>query len=133
MNVDVIRAAVNVEPERLDMFDFVYLQEGCGTVGCLAGNCLLQSGRSFDSIKNDPGMVVSKAAELMGIRSSQAPRLFYTDEWPDWFVGDVNSDGEHCEKFVVDENGTPLTPRTPEYLARVKERVEHFIATGGAE
>lgn len=127
MNVDVIRAAVKLRPEQMDMDSYGY-EEACGTVGCIAGNCLIQHGLKdlALSVNTDPR---GKAAELMGLDYLQSGRLFYVDRWPLKFIRPAE-DGEGF--FIADDEGA-LYPGTPEYLARVKERVEHFIATEGRE
>lgn len=134
MNTEVIRAAVNVEPQAMDMNDFAYQEKSCGTVACIAGNCLIQHGWSVAAVQYGTSRRIEEAScELMGIDLSQAGRLLYVENWPKGFIGDGHIDGEHCEECVIGAGGDRLTPGTPEYLARVKERVELFIATGGAE
>jgi len=116
MNADVIRRAVNVKPEELDMDNWIRETE-CGTVACIAGNCALQHGFSYD--------VPKRARQLMGLTHTQANRLFHSHCWP---LGFANPIGD-----VIDSLGYILTPGTREYLERVKQRVEHFITTGGNE
>jgi hypothetical protein len=65
------------------------------------------------------------AAQIMGIDQDQANLLFYVESWPEIFSRNGID--------VTDEDGTVLYPGTSKYLEVVKARVEHFIATGGAE
>ena len=127
MNVDVIRKAVDVAPKDMNMDDWV-----CGSMACIAGTCLIQHGFKAREIKLMPfsgeQSPSALAGELMGIDAERRRRLFMLDLWPREFVID---DGEQC--FVMSGNGKALAAGTPEYLARVKERVEHFIATEGRE
>lgn len=127
MNVDVIRRAADVPPEELNLEYWI-----CGEVACLVGNCLIQSGMSASKIK---ALVMERSPEpeacrLMGISAEQGMRLFHVKDWPEEFIA-FNGDGDAIG--VCGANLTLLRPGTPEYSARVKQRVEHFIATEGRE
>jgi hypothetical protein len=130
MNVEVIRSVVmNIEPRELDMG--VFLATGPrGTVACLAGSCARQHiGEWTANLYSRPLGVENFATGKMELTHEQAERLFFTARWPSQFAR-FDSELDWC---IIDESGKQLTPGTPEYLARVRERVEVFINSGGEE
>lgn len=83
----------------------------CQTTACIAGwTCALRP-----ELVQGPD-AASAAQRLLGLDMSQSQRLFYKGSWPN--------------RFVVNYDTSP----SPAARARVTaERIEHFIATGGAE
>lgn len=87
----------------------------CGTAACIGGWAVILSKISDSDINMHSGSdIMSKASALLELSSSQAPRLFLTDYWPQPFRHDYNS-----------QNTTPKT------RARIAaDRIEHLIKTG---
>ena len=126
MNVEKLRSIVdmieNLEPGQFDMGTWCNTRDKCGTVACLAGWTLLAEGENptrlaleieneeFDGdVTTVDWRIPLTAAAVLGLNRDQAERLFFTHCWPDGF------DGDNCS------------------LETLRERVEHFIATDGAE
>lgn len=67
----------------------------CGTVGCIAGNCvLLQSPERFKELARQyyrPDSILAsntfekEAIEFLGVSEKEGQKLFYHSEWPDKF------------------------------------------------
>lgn len=99
----------------------------CGTAHCIAGwACVLNGvkptklyvGAADRSVTPDGTYVETRAADLLGLESADlggnAERLFYEYEWPARFRSDPTV-------------GRKLKAK------RAAARIDHFIATGGAE
>lgn len=120
MNAEVIRAAINISPAQMDMDRIT---------ACIAGNCAEQNG-----VGASRAGIYDAATALMELDEAQADRLFALHLWPEDFAMNImHPDGYDAGMMTVrSAEGLPLRPRTKPYLARVTERVEHFISTGGA-
>lgn len=133
MNVERLRHAVEhmkEEPRRANMNEWRivldtleinhyaeargYLKPPCGVIGCLAG-WGAQLYAEEPEVKREL-RTVDQGRAAFALTHSQADRLFALMEWPDNF--------RHALR-EVDEG-------TPEYVAVIADRVEHFILTGGA-
>lgn len=102
----------------------------CGSVGCLAGNVLVMTGkivpsRHFDGkeIYDFPETSPDLAQQRLGLDDEQARRLFYLTRW-----------GFHLgwpDKFArrLDQ----CSPGTKAYAKVASDRIDHYIATGGEE
>lgn len=104
-------ARVNMEDWCTDD-DFTKLlaqSKACGTVGCLAGFILGLHERKELKI-----CYSVDAADLAGLTQAEAYKLFYTNNWPRSF----------SKRLWETASGTSA------YVQIIKERVEHFIATG---
>jgi hypothetical protein len=147
MNVRALRRAVKrarKEVEARNVFDMgswaakLYTSnrqrqqgEPCGTACCLAGfsiptrrmQKLLNTGRSTE--------IEFEAMDALGIDSDQASRLFHTGGWPWPFYDAYYTAYRQARKSRV-----CTQKRVKAELAKVQalhDRVEHFIATEGAE
>jgi len=126
MNVELLQKVkehVLEEPSRFQMGDVIhranpgesYCDLGieitvpkCGTVACIAGWSLVLSGeRSTD---------MGKAEELLGISDVEGDRLFLMGRWPNEFESRFSSADNPQERANI-----------------AAERIDHFIATNGAE
>lgn len=109
----------------------------CGAVGCIAGNTVIIAGLGrpyFLGSRNGRDIIqyhapagstwFDKAAELLGLDNEQAQRLFY----PNDRFGDGNNVWPEPFASQYEKAKTP-----EERVAVLRPRVEHFIATNGAE
>jgi hypothetical protein len=127
MNVKLLRKVaehISEEPRRLNMTYIsrqvpsqAYNAPPCGTVGCIAGWACMVEGLSVDEAS------WRKGTELLELTEDQAFRLFdfpteegLMDGWPRKFG----------KKYV-----NAVTPKAKAKAA--VDRIEHFIATKGAE
>lgn len=141
----------------LDMIDVEEsMRPQCETVACLAGWTVALDRVSHglvepvDMLAGYDGNYVQDAQKVLDLTDAQALRLFYSGFWPAQFKMPVFTCVDEGERltFVLDsvEPGvTPeylmaewpvagnLAPQTPEYASLVSSRIDHFIATDGAE
>jgi hypothetical protein len=142
MNVKLLRTIqrhILAEPKRFRMLDWIekqtptdptYIADDservsfpkCGTVACIGGWAVLLSKKK----PSETGYEGYRAAKILGLNrptgiidraaSVDSERLFFTDVWPIDFA----------VKFRL--------AKTPEGRARIAaKRIDHFIATKGAE
>jgi len=131
--LEKVRAAILAEPaqfvmselysegEALGSFDVPRKIPNCGTAACVAGWAVTLGARfrnpktaSASSFRN--GWMAERAEELLVLNYVQGNRLFYVHEWPQSFL----------DRWREDE--------TLKGRARIAaERIDHFIATDGAE
>lgn len=126
-------AFIGQEPRRLDMHQALaparYLddekQPPCGSVGCLAGwrvaminpqlfNSRVTDRMSAEYIGFDWDSVEERAQVSLGLTDEQADRLFHVRNWPANFAYAYRSAESPQQKWEA-----------------LRDRVEHFIATGG--
>lgn len=97
----------------------------CGTIGCicgwgfalttkLRGNALADM---MDKLWRSGGVTPAGSAKLFGLTEEQAKCLFFRDCWPDEFSNKLDR----------------LYFGTKRYARVVCDRIDHFIATKGAE
>lgn len=102
----------------------------CGAVGCIAGNVCILAGLIKPTEHFDGGSVYEMldntqdiAADALGLDVYQAARLFFLPRWgrlagwPSAFADRLNE----------------AKPGSVEYAQITAERIDHFIATNGAE
>ncbi len=85
MNVELmnkVREAILDNPRRVDMGDFCYSKEKCGTVGCIAGWAMILSGIKPSFIKAGDFSPHNVGRDLLNISDEQAHKLFYVNSWP---------------------------------------------------
>lgn len=120
-----IVAKVLRAPATLDMDTWGKLVDGddehpCGAVACLAGNAvLLEEPKTFRKLVESPNReeIQDVARELLWLTDVQAHRLFHLDSWPyGFFLYYTNPKAEANDRAAV-----------------LRDRVEHFISTEGAE
>jgi hypothetical protein len=85
----------------------------CGTIGCIAGWVVTLSRK----IKVPYQQVRKQAGFLLRVNSEQACNLFFPSCWPEKF-----------SRQLLKHN-----PQTKRYAEITAKRIEHFIATNGAE
>lgn len=140
MNVPLlqeIRARIVAEPDafRMDVWS-------CGTAHCIAGWALVLNGMTVGNPEegavfqrlSDGRRPMPVAAELLGIghygpdnesfEETESDRLFCTYAWPSDFE-------ERYESYDDDDKNGSLVRRARAQIAA--ERIDHFIATNGAE
>jgi hypothetical protein len=107
----------------------------CGAVGCIAGNILILAGQIKPTehyqgigVYKFPENTLELAADALGIDEAQAKRLFFLYEWGRMHQGRTVGWPEPFEDRLYD-----ATPGTLEYAQITAERIDHFIATNGAE
>jgi hypothetical protein len=100
----------------------------CGTVGCMAGNLCVMTGKIKPKIHFNgaqvyhfPHNTALLASEILGISPYEGEKLFMLSSW------------------TTDGNGWPVnfstklmtySPGTKQYAQVVVDRIEHYIATG---
>ncbi len=96
----------------------------CGTMGCICGwGVAITTKLRGDALENKLDKLASTtelprgATKLFGLTPSEAGRLFFKDEWPDEFQ-------EQIDRYQFG---------TKRYAKVVCARIDHFIATKGAE
>jgi hypothetical protein len=104
----------------------------CGTIGCIAGTACILGGELTYDVKFFGGLELRSyhgphrgwyrtAVDLLGLSDEQADRLFYKDysevHWPESFAAEYEANQDNPEERVK----------------ILRRRVEHFIATNGAE
>lgn len=135
MNVELLRQIQTVileEPKRVDMGDWIDSRRTnlpeCGTVGCIYGwaKAITTSLRGkelsnlvwgMEGMDGTDGRYLDDGAKLLGLTEPQACRLFFDCDWPARFRHALNR----------------AKRQTPEYAQVVSDRIDHFIATEGAE
>lgn len=102
----------------------------CASVGCIAGWACLLSPKKV--VEHNGVFIDTAAADFLNISWEQRPRLFYVGDWPLRFRKRLLHDpnGEWGES--ASEN-LKLKPGTKSYARVVAARIDHFIATDGAE
>jgi len=115
------KAAISIldEPTKFDMRMWAQEDEKspCGTTACIAGHILSQA-KQLSSLKELYRFdVEDKAMEAMGMEmGAESTRLFFRSSWP--------ADFFHAHIYA----------ETPEDRADIAFwRIQHFIATDGAE
>lgn len=74
-------------PKQVNM-SFFCSEDNCGTIACIAGWIIIESGFTPEQVKSlgqiyyEKQNAVGKASELLGIPSSDVRRLFYSEHWP---------------------------------------------------
>jgi hypothetical protein len=109
MNIELLRkiaAVIQEKPAEFDMADFTKYTT-CGTAHCIGGWAHVLTGGDEEKACSRGGRLALELSE------TEAYRLFYCDQWP--------------PRFQSGETGWEVSPE----LAAA--RIEHFIATGGAE
>lgn len=88
----------------------------CGTVACIAGWAQLLGApeRKFESS-------VIVACDVLRVPTGEYGKLFYEEEWPP----------EFCDRYQAAESLIP--PDHQEMAKAAADRIDHFIATDGAE
>lgn len=141
MNVRLLRriaAAIQKEPRRFLMSEWIYENDWlppCHTSACIAGHALLLSSKKPRAKKRptfrrlgaqlankfrgrmsglDCG-IAYEAARVLKLTRKESWRLFSVSEWP--------------VRFMIDESDRG----SKAYATKAVERIEHFIATKGAE
>jgi len=123
MNVKLlekVKQHIIEEPKRFDMalfevsiedYPIAFLEyPKCGTVACIAGWACILSGQK-------PVIWERNAIKLLDIDKDQAARLFFDENWPGKYQGEYLRTKEQSKE-----------------RAQVAcERIDHFIATEGAE
>lgn len=118
------RVVAAIKPEHLDIDKWLSVgpdgdreaffagKPTCGTVACLAGwaCAVLGRGKKYSAIS-------TAAQSLLGLNDPQSFDLFQISRWPGRFV-------DFYEQAESDGNNTAGK------LAALRDRVEHFIATG---
>lgn len=130
-----IKRHILEEPRRADMYGWARVapEAPCGTAGCIAGwdelmdlkrperSRLMQLARDYADGEEcfwELGEYVRpRAARRLGLDDEQADRLFDPEDWPEAFKAPLSVSGR----------GTAAHARI------IAERIDHFIATGGAE
>lgn len=121
MNVDLlekVKAHILEEPKRFDMALFIstpddklFAYPKCGTVACIAGWACTLSG-----IK-EPANWESAGRHVLELNPGESDRLFYDESWPDEYF-----DEYHAQKEQSSGRAEAAC-----------KRIDHFIATKGAE
>ncbi len=132
MNVELlkrVKQAILAVPERMGMEDWAKASDTapCGTVGCIYGwGKALETGlrgkELRDSITYSVQSLYADARYMpddnpFDLTISQKMRLYFTSGWP----------MEYRQEIMNWE------PQTPQYAQVVADRIDHFIATNGAE
>ncbi len=107
-----VQEKILAEPELFQMAHWhVRVDDSCGTAHCIAG---------WAEVLGAPGKKHSldkrEYLELMGLRMSQADRLFYVSGWPKQF-------STKYRRSVSAKNRAKIA----------SDRIDHFIATRGME
>lgn len=116
--------AILNEPRKFDISSWVEhdRRSPCGTTACIAGHALAIN-RKFKSLKplfplDELDAIEESAKNALGLTNDEARRLFYRPIWPNGFHPIAyREDGESIEE--VADNAF--------------WRIQHFIATNGAE
>lgn len=117
-----IKTQLLAEPQRLYMSSWLLgtddprelmdTSSTCRTAGCIAGWAC-----AFADPEADNYQVAVVAQEVLGLRTKQADRLFYLTNWPEQF----------SDRYLD-------APAFSLKRAQITcARIDHFIATGGAE
>ncbi len=117
----------------------------CGVVGCIAGTtCIISgkaigfprgiiNGRKLFEYKMPIGGWAKNAQKLLELTDDQAERLFYPGYWyaPLYIGSQLHSENTWPEPFAGQYFRNRYNPE--ERVKILRARVEHFIATNGAE
>lgn len=103
-----VKAEILNQPERFDMSDW---HSPCGTTHCIAGWCEVIQKRPYT---RNSSAKQSAQADL-GLTDDECKRLFFAHNWPN----------EYSRQYFG---------QSPKIKAQVAtDRIDHFIATEGAE
>lgn len=135
MNVELlqkVKAHILEEPKRLKMSQWgrkvdPFTGPACGTVGCIAGWAAFLSKPAYigsEALYSYCDGLYSQArldaAELLDVNKRQQEYLFFVGYWPEPFR----------ERYQIAD----VFPDNHTELAQITaERIDHFIATDGAE
>ncbi len=127
-----VRDTILEEPRRINMSDWGKSVDTdydknppCGTVACISGWAIAihwnKRGQDFDdfmySTLENGEIPLTEIDKVLDLTGPMERRLFYASNWPDDFRRSL----------------AKLAAGTPEYAAVVAARIDHFIATDGAE
>ena len=133
-----VKEQILADPQRFNMLKVLYKsEEGCGTVGCIAGWAwLINEGKGVsDELPKIKGAVImARSAPLLGLdgtaqftleteRQDEAGRMFFSCHWPKRFH-------EALDNVVI----SPETPTRKAIRRRKAEiavdRINHWLETG---
>jgi hypothetical protein len=113
---------------------------GCATTGCIAGIALLLTEHTFEddwmrlsigSEQQASDVIQAAAAVELGLNIAQSRRLFFSHEWPEPFKSDILLSLVVSEDY--DDGDDPFITDWELHASTTAARIDHFIATEGAE
>lgn len=115
-----VKAAILAEPLNFDMTDWFMpdKESPCGTTACIAGHAAVIS-IGAESLKEGQRYwfeELPNIGEILGCDFWQKGRLCYVEQWPEDFL----------DRYLKADNRT-------ERALIAADRIDHFIATNGAE
>jgi hypothetical protein len=118
-----VKAAILAEPHLFDM-EFYLVRRLCGTAACIAGHAVhIAAPQVYDAaihrLNTGGGYFVDLGGEgktALDIDAETAKRLFLTTRWPEEFLEAYEDCATSEQRAVV-----------------AAQRIDHFIATNGAD
>ena len=126
MNVEFARRVkeqILAEPHRVNM-KWYLVDEGCGTVGCIAGHACSLAGISAEYQRDHKIDIEAYASQVLWMTKKQIGQLFY---FPFYNPGLVLEPGFDTLRNKI----SMLKPMSPEYAAVVAEAIDLAIELWG--
>ena len=120
-----VKSQIEAYPRSFDMHVFYSTDPECGTIACIAGHTLFESGFTYNQVEN---VVVSPNGEeyshdcdivaqgLLGLSYEEARHLFYVISWP--------------QEYHVDLTDDNITTTALKIIQRVIDEGPEFLTSG---